>query len=230
MIITIDGPSASGKSTVARMLAKKLGYFYLYSGLLYRALAYLLINEKVYLNEKEYGADKLENPDIADIYELLQEPRFLYTYNDGIERIFFDGQDITPHLKDNFIAQSASRLSTNEQVRKYLDNVQQKIAQFHNTIVDGRDGGSVTFAYADIKFYLTANQKVRAQRWLHDRSRTGNHMSLEQAIEELKERDDRDCKRVASPLCIPDDAIIIDSTNMTPEQVVERMMQQVESV
>ena len=151
MIITIDGPTASGKSTLGRMLAKELGHYYLYSGLMFRALAYVLKNQYGYTNEQ------FEQPRIEDIDSVLAPKRFVYTYDDQHkERIFFDGVDITPHLKAGGIDQLASVVSRNSAVRDRLTQLQRSIAESADVIVDGRDSGSVVFPYADYKFYVTA--------------------------------------------------------------------------
>ena len=124
MIITIDGPTASGKSTISRMLAKKLNCYYIYSGLLYRALAYVLM--------KQYGdtLDTLPNAKQEDVLAVLDPKRFTYTYNGG-EKIIFKGVDITPFLKESVIDQAASIVSTNKNVRAAIDEIQRTIAKYH---------------------------------------------------------------------------------------------------
>ncbi len=216
MIITIDGPTASGKSSVGRMLAKKLGYYYLYSGLLYRALAYLL--------KHEYGYDEenLTNPGADDIAQVLDSKRFVYCYSDkNPEQVFFDGRDITPELKDRSVDRAASILSTNLAVREYLNELQRAIAKQVDVVVDGRDSGSVVFAHADYKFFLTASEQERAKRWREQQEKLGNSMTLEQAVEFIKERDSRDSHREHAPLRVPQGAHSIDNTGMTLQETLE---------
>jgi len=168
MIITIDGPTASGKSTVAKLLAKKLDFFYLNTGFLYRAVAYLLINHCAYTHED------LKNPDPLDLDEYLEPSRLIYDYDqDYIALIIFDGQNITPFLKTSFIDKGASIVSTNRRVRDLLLQVQRVAAQKYNIVAEGRDTGSVVFPEADIKIYLTADVAVRAERWQKQQAREG---------------------------------------------------------
>jgi len=220
MIVTIDGPAASGKSTIGRMIAKHLGYYYLYSGLLFRALAYLLVNKQVY---KE---DNLRNPHADDVGIYLDPERLLYHYDDQFqERIFFDGVDITPHLKNRFIDKMASILSTNKPVRKLLANLQRHIARkYDDIVVDGRDVGSVVFPDATVKFFLTAPLELRAERWRQQQAEISKNFSHEQAMEIVSERDKRDEAREADPLVIPDDALIVDNSYMSLEETLKRII------
>ena len=219
MIITIDGPTASGKSTVGRMLAKKLGYYYLYSGLLFRAVAYVLLNEYGYTKEQ------FEQPSIDDIDAVIDPQRFVYRYDDKEgERIFFDGRDITTFLKERHIDQPASIISLNNIVRKKILQLQRTLAQSVNVVVDGRDSGSVVFPHADYKFYITATEKERAQRWQKQQSQYGNDVSFEAAVSFIKERDQRDMKRKHSPLIIPKGAHVIDNTDMTSRETLDAIL------
>ncbi len=219
MIITIDGPVSSGKSTVARMLAKKLGYYYLNSGLLFRALAYLLVNHCLY-TEKE-----LRNPTLDDLETYLDPERFSYEYDETFrEKIVFDGQDITPRLKGDLIGKYASIMSTDARVRKALAEIQRLVAQYYDVIVDGRDSGSVVFPDTQIKFFLTAPAEVRAKRWQQEQKERGNDFSLQEALERINERDKRDKERNIAPLSIPDEAIIINSADLNPQQTCEVML------
>ena len=220
MIITIDGPAASGKSTIGRMIAKDLGYYYLYSGLLFRALAYLLVNKEVY---KE---DNLRNPHADDVGTYLDPERLLYHYDDqSYERIFFDGVDITPHLKNRFIGKMASILSTSKPVRKLLANLQRHIARKHDDIVvDGRDVGSVVFPDATVKFFLTAPLELRAERWRQQQAKISENFSREQAMKIVNERDQRDETREADPLIISDDALIVDNSHMSPKETLKKIL------
>lgn len=224
MIITIDGPSASGKSTIGRKLAKHLGYYYAYSGLLFRALAYLLIHERGY---KEYD---LRNPRAEDIEYCFDPEQFYYQFNDQFqERVFFQEIDITPHLKISFIDQMSSILSINKRVRERIVAIQRDVARDYSVVVDGRDAGSVVFPDADIKFFLTASVEIRAERWRQEQIKIGNDYSREEAIEKINERDQRDRKRELAPLIIPDDAIVVDSSQMTVDQTVEKMLSFIET-
>lgn len=219
MIITIDGPTASGKSTLGRMLAKELGHYYLYSGLMFRALAYVLKHQYGYTKEQ------FEQPRMEDIDQVLDPKRFVYTYDDQHkERIFFDEVDIAFHLKAGGIDQLASVVSRNGEVREKLMQLQRSIAKSVDVIVDGRDSGSVVFPYADYKFYVTASEDERAKRWLKQQDKYSVDGSLEKARIFINERDQRDMKRQNAPLIIPDGAHVIDNTDQTPQETLAAML------
>lgn len=219
MIITIDGPVASGKSTIGKLLAQKIGAYYLYTGLLYRALAYLLIQNF------GYKLASIGNPDQKEVKLLLDPERFAYRYNKQAgEQIFFDGTDITPLIKNHLIDQAASILSANNQVREQLNRIQRAIADERTIVVDGRDAGSVVFSHAEYKFFLTADEKERAHRWQMHQAARGNTLSFEQALASVQTRDQRDSQRTYAPLIIPQGAQVIDTTGMKVEQVVAKMI------
>ena len=220
MIITIDGPAASGKSTVANFLAKKLGFYYINSGFLYRAIAYLLINHCLY---KE---NNLRNPDPLDLKTYIDPNRLLYDFDQDYKvLIIFDGQNITPYLKTSFIDKGASIVSTNEMVRELLLDIQRVAAQKFNIVAEGRDLGSVVFPEADIKIYLTAALKARAKRWQKDQLEQGNVFSLEEAMNIIRDRDKRDKERKIAPLVIPDNAIVVNNSDMTIESTFKRVLE-----
>jgi cytidylate kinase len=217
--ITIDGPVASGKSTIGRMLAKKLGYYYIYSGALYRALAYLLIHSKGYTHVQ------LHYPKMSDVLALLDPDRFTYQYDvHSQERVFFDAADITPYLKDSSIDQAASIVSTDPQVRDEINKLIRLIAEKFDVVVDGRDAGTVIFPHASAKFYLTASLDVRAGRWQEAQKKIGNVYMHEQALQLLAERDKRDQERKVAPLMIPDDAIVVDNSELDAEQTLAEIL------
>jgi len=214
MIITIDGPSASGKSSLARSLAKRLFYYYLYSGLLYRGCAYVLMKYGNYSKHTIRGATP------HDVSELCNSKRILYSYNytDG-ERLFFDGADITRHLKTPLIDDCSSLISTVPAIREEVRIIQHMLAaQQENLIADGRDMGTIAFPHADVKFFLTASVEVRAERWRLDQEKRGNAVTHAQAVEQLSERDRRDTIRYYSPLAVAPDAIMIDNSALSAEQ------------
>lgn len=220
MIITIDGPAASGKSTVSRILAHKLGYYYLCSGLLYRALGYLLINRFGYTQET------IEHPHYEDIMRCFDPGKFSYRYaQDTQERIFFDGFDITSYLKERSMDKIASIVSVDKLVREAVTQIQRTIASKHSIITDGRDVGSVVFPDAEVKFFVTASVQVRALRWRKDQEKYGNHFSVDEAIAIITDRDERDKNRDIAPLVIPIGAIIIDTSDMTIDLVIDEMIE-----
>lgn len=217
MIITIDGPSASGKSTIARMLANKLGFYYISSGLLFRGLAYALVHEY------RYQEENLINPRPEHIEAILD--RFKYNYDlNTHEQLFFDNKNITSFLKNPKISTYASLIGTNLDVRNALAQLQRIIADNHNIIAEGRDMGSAIFPHADLKLFLTASLDVRAQRYQKDQHAKGRAITLEQAIQEIKDRDERDANRILAPLAIAQGAIIIDDSELSQQEVVDRIL------
>ena len=223
MIITIDGPTASGKSTVARTLATKLKIHHLSTGLLYRGLAYLLTTLCDYTNET------INEPSLDDVEMLLNPDKFSYFENEqGKGCIAWDGKDITAFLKSAEMDQAASLLSTNPMVRDHLLEYQRWFGKQNDIIADGRDLGSVVYPDADVKFFVTATPEVRAKRWQEDQKRLGNDFTLEQALEQVNSRDERDRKRAVCPLIQPKDSIIIDTSDLSPEQTVDAMLAIVE--
>ena len=219
MIITINGPAASGKSTISRMLADQLEYYYLCSGLLYRAIAYILVNTYGYTPET------LTTITVEDIMHCVDPTRLRYDYDELCqERIFFDNDDITPYLKDKFVDHITSIISVNKHVRSAVMFIQHTLAAHHSVVADGRDVGSVVFPQADVKFFVTASVAVRAERWRKDQERYNNHLSFDEAIALITDRDDRDKNRVIAPLIIPDNAIVIDTSELSAQETVEKMM------
>jgi len=218
MIITIDGPTASGKSTTAQMLSCKLGFFYLNSGFLYRALAYILMNNNGYTAKNMHAVTK------EDI-RAIELDSLTYSSDDlDNPHIHYKNKEITGYLKANAdIDQASSILSTNSEIRNALLEVQRTIGKKHDLVIDGRDAGSVVFPYADFKFYLTAPLEVRARRWMHDQSLRGKSIKLEEALQQLRVRDERDMSRAVAPLKVPEGAIILDNEAYTLEETVMMM-------
>lgn len=218
MIITIDGPSGSGKSTLAKKLAGKLGYFYVNSGFLYRALAYILVHQ--------YGYDeqKLHNLVLDDIVEVFDDAHFLYTYENGHVAVLFQGQDITSHLKDVDISKYASIVAMHVYTRQATVPFQRRFAATHDIVCEGRDCGTEVFPQADLKFYVTADVQVRAQRLQHDLAKKGKNISLQKALDKIATRDHRDQTRAIAPLRKPDNAVVIDTSYSTIEESLQKIL------
>lgn len=218
MIITIDGPGNSGKSTVAQIVANKLGYLYLNSGYLYRAIAYLL---------ERSGVDPfhLTVITIGSIGEKISLDLLSYESEDNKPKIMYGNEDITQYLKscpqiDNY----ASYVSQNSDVRMLIVSYLRSLARFHDVVIEGRDAGTVIFPTAACKVFLTASLEARTQRWVDMLKQRGVTMTMENAQQELTARDERDVTRETSPLRIPHDAIIIDTTYLTIEQTVTAIL------
>lgn len=213
MIITIDGPTASGKSTVARLLADKLGFTYLNTGLLYRALAHVL------LTQYDYTLEVLAHPLRSDVRDVLLHIIYSYEPCDGASVIYMSN-DITPLLKTPLIDKGSSVISQDEYVREKILDLERASACGTNIIVEGRDCGSVAFPQAEYKFFLTAAVGIRAQRWQEDQARRGIPLSFDQAEAFIQERDARDSTREVSPLIIPKGAHVVDNSSMSPAETV----------
>lgn len=228
MIITIDGPSASGKSSLARKLANELGIYYLNSGLLYRALAFILINKF------NYSDAKLKNINIVDIDLILSELKYYFNVSveaqgaksDGkTESIKYQEVDITPFLKTPHIDQIASILSENKLLRLSLLDYQRNFSKENDLVTDGRDCGSVVFPDADVKIFLTASIQVRALRWQKEMKLKGLQYSLQECEQLISERDKRDQEREIAPLIIPKDAIVLDNSDLNQEETFNKALE-----
>ena len=224
MIITIDGPTASGKSTVGRMLAHQLGYYYLNSGLLYRAVAYLLMHDERCTHEQ------LATVEVAVLTYYTDPSLLIYRYDDGISSVLFNNVDITAQLITEVVGLAASTLGTNEYARQLLTTMQQRMVHDRNSVIDGRDAGSVVCKDADYKFFLTSPVAVRAQRWLSAQRDTSREYSTNQVIDRITQRDRQDTERRCAPLHIAKDVIVIDSEAMTAQETVDYILRTMHGV
>jgi len=169
-------------------------------------------------------------PKEQDIDEIMDVHFFAYHYSNEKEKIMFNGEDITPLLKSSTIDKAASIVSMHMYVRQKLLDYQRHIATQKSLVADGRDTGSIVFPHADFKFFLTASLQERAARWQKDQEKRGAVFSKEQAMQTVNERDMRDSQREAAPLVVPGGAIVIDSTDLTIDEVVEKMIGIVKSL
>lgn len=216
MIIAIDGPSGAGKSTLGKMLAQKLGLLYLDTGAMYRAVAFAV------LEQGESCSDPLKAPEIArdSQIELSGEPETL--------RIKLNGKDISAEIRSKEIAQAASVVSTNSQVRKILVKHQQELGKYGGGVLEGRDIGTVVFPDADIKFFLTARPEERATRRYKEDIERGIDVSYEQTLAEINQRDKRDVTREDSPLSIAEGAVVIDTSGMSLDEILTQMLRKID--
>lgn len=225
MIITIDGPVASGKSTVAQALATRLGFYYLYTGLLYRAFAYLL--------KKKYGTEINQfltcvGPCVVQPADLVMIAGIEYAYVDGKPHITIYGSAVSDELYHHDIDQLASIVSANKEVREALLPLQRHIGKKYDIIADGRDCGSVVFPNADYKFYLTASVDVRAQRVMNDVKRKNSDVDAAKIRQEIEARDQRDMNREVAPLRIPEGAIVIDNSVLSFDETLAALISYVQ--
>jgi CMP/dCMP kinase len=214
MIIAIDGPSGAGKSTLGKMLAKNLGLLYLDTGAMYRAVALAAMRDERALNDPARAAEIARGANI----ELKGEPDTL--------RVYLDGEDISETIRTLEIAQAASIVSTNSDVRRIMVDLQRRLGEQNpkGCVLEGRDIGSVVFPTADVKFFLTAKPEARARRRFEEDRAKGRESTYEQTLSEINERDQRDVSRSDSPLTIADDAVVIDTSELDLTEVFEQMI------
>lgn len=207
MIIAIDGPSGAGKSTVAKLLSKKLGFEYIDTGAMYRALAYKAYMSKIKINE--------ENEEKID--EMLKSTTVDY-YNNNI---YLDNENVEGLIRDEIISIGASEISALKNVRTKMVELQRKIAENKNVILDGRDIGTKVFPDADYKFFITASEETRAGRRYNQIAADGKAADYNSVLTDLRQRDKNDTTRKISPLIKAEDAILIDTTDMDLDEVVK---------
>jgi len=212
-IITIDGPSGSGKGTVSRILAKKLSYDYLDSGALYRLLGIAAMRSSIDLSDTK---------SLAEIAEQMEVEFQLST--DGKFKVTLDGDDVTSELRLEDTGALASQIAAYGLVRRVLLTRQRAFATGVGLVADGRDMGTVVFPDAELKIYLTASVEQRTNRRYKELLEKGEDVSLRALAEQVRARDERDMNRAESPLVAADDAIELDSSHMSIDEVVEAIM------
>jgi cytidylate kinase len=209
LTIAIDGPAGSGKSSVARLVANALGYLYLDSGAMYRALALKALQRRVPLDD-EVQLAKIANGTHIELKSPTPEQE-----KHGIKnRVFLDGQEVTEEIRTPEVAQAASQLATIAPVRAVLVAEQQRAGGGGGVVMEGRDIGTVVFPNAELKIFLDASPEVRAERRWKEHQEKGENLSLAQVLEEVRERDKRDRERKVSPLVRARDAVLVDNTAM----------------
>lgn len=209
--IAIDGPASAGKSTVAKILAKDLQYVYCDTGAMYRALTLQALKNEITVQDEEKLVDLLKNSDI------LFEP-------DGEQqKVYVNGRDVTESIRQPEVTNNVSAVSAHQKVREELVRRQQDIAKDGGIVMDGRDIGTAVLPSAEVKFFLVASAKERAERRYKENVSKGIHTPLETLQKEIEERDYKDSHRKISPLVQAEDAIRLDTTRLTIEEVVDKM-------
>lgn len=207
-IISLDGPSGAGKSTVAKLVAKKLGYKYLDTGAMYRAVTLFFLNKNV---------------NIQNDNEIISAISDLKISFDNNNKIYLNDIDVSEEIRSIKVVNMVSKVSSISAVRKSMVSLQRAIAENDNYVVDGRDIGSVVFPFTKYKFYIDASVEIRAKRRYEEEIQKGKNITFEEVLNSIKKRDEFDSNREDSPLVVPKDAIIIDTTNMTIDEVVQKI-------
>lgn len=210
--VAVDGPAGAGKSTIAKAVAKKRNLIYVDTGAMYRAMALFMLRERVDLQNQDSIIAKCEEADIT------------IRYVDGVQVVFLNGEDVNAYLRTEEVGNAASVISPIPQVRKKLVALQQKLAAESDCIMDGRDIGTCVLPGAQVKIYLTASSAVRAKRRHDELTAKGESCDLLKIQKDIEERDYRDMHREVSPLKQAEDAVVVDTSDMTVEEVIDRII------
>ena len=211
-VLTIDGPVSSGKGTVARLVAARLGWHLLDSGALYRVLGYHARNQGVALDDE------------AALVTMAQSLPVRFVEQQGDTAVILDGEDVSNIIRQESVGELASQVAVLQPVRDALLARQRAFAEAPGLVADGRDMGTVVFTSAPLKIYLTASAEERARRRFEQLKEKGFGATLATLVEDIRTRDDRDMNREVAPLCPADDAVVIDSTTLSVDDVVDRIL------
>lgn len=210
--IAIDGPAGAGKSTIAKKIAKQLGFIYVDTGAMYRAMALHILRKEISADDSAAISRACEDADITIIYE------------NGEQVVLLNGENVNGLIRTEEVGNMASASSVNGDVRKKLVSLQQKLAKTADVIMDGRDIGTCVLPDANVKVYLTASSAVRAKRRYDELTAKGVACDLDTIEKDIIERDERDMNREISPLKQADDAILLDSSDLSIDEVVEKII------
>ena len=217
--VAVDGPAGSGKSTITKLVAKSLGFNYVDTGAMYRALTYNFLSN---------GLDELEEEEIK---ELLSKTDFKVEYVDGVQYVYVNNEEVSDKIRTAEVSKFTSLFAKSPAVRDFLIDTQRNLANTNNIIMDGRDIASVVLPNADVKIFLTASVEERARRRVLDFERQGiANVDFEKVKEDIKARDWQDENRDIAPLVKVDSATLLDTTSMTIDEVVKKMTELVKSI
>ena len=210
--VAIDGPAGAGKSTIAKLVAKENGYIYVDTGAMYRGLAIHFLDKGIQPQETE------------KVIEACKDAEVTIAYEDAVQHVYLNGKDISSRLRNEEVGNMASVTSAIPEVRKKLLELQQNLAKTQNVIMDGRDIGTCVLPHADVKVYLTASVETRAKRRYQELQEKGEDCNLEEIAHDIEERDRRDMTREIAPLKQAEDAVLVDSSDMTIAEVVKTIV------
>jgi len=217
LIIAIDGPSGAGKSTLAKRLANDLGFIYLDTGAMYRALALKVLRQAV---------------DLADdsrIGRMIDDTEIDLRHRAGILEVLLDGEDVSGQIRTPAVSQMASKVSALKKVRERMLVLQRAMGQRGSVVAEGRDIGTVIFPQAEVKIYLDASAQERARRRHQELTAAGRRVDLQETLREIEERDKRDSERDIAPLCKAEDALLVDSSSVDAEHVAALVLHQIKT-
>ncbi len=209
--VAIDGPAGAGKSTIAKLVAEEKGFIYVDTGAMYRGLAIHFLDRGIQAEETDKVIEACKDADVKIRYE------------DGVQQVFLNGTNITGRLRDEAVGQMTSKCSVIPEVRAKLLDLQRDLARTTDLIMDGRDIGTCVLPDADVKVYLTASVETRAKRRYDELTAKGEACDLDEIARDIKERDERDMNRETAPLRQAEDAVLVDSSDMTIEEVVKEI-------
>lgn len=218
MKIAIDGPAGAGKSSIAKLVAKKLSFVYVDTGAMFRTVAYYFLSQGKDSSDAEMVTEECEKISIS------------IEYKDGAQHIFLDGTDVSTEIRQEEVGKNASVVAKNQAVRNRLLALQRQMAEKQDVIMDGRDIGTVVLPDAQVKIYLTASASVRAERRYKELVEKGETCNLKKIEEDIIARDEQDMNREIAPLKQAEDAVLVDSSYMTIEEVVDKIIEIVEKV
>ena len=218
MKIAMDGPAGAGKSSIAKLVAKKLSFVYVDTGAMFRTVAYYFLSQGKDPSDAEMVTEECEKISIS------------IEYKDGAQHIFLDGTDVSTEIRQEEVGKNASVVAKNQAVRNRLLALQRQMAEKQDVIMDGRDIGTVVLPDAQVKIYLTASASVRAERRYKELVEKGETCNLKKIEEDIIARDEQDMNREIAPLKQAEDAVLVDSSYMTIEEVVDKIIEIVEKV
>lgn len=218
LVIAIDGPAASGKSTTAKLAAQRLGYVYVDTGAMYRAMTLKVLEHHIHHAEQEA------------IIKLAESTEIGLQVRNGELKVLLDGCDVTKKIRSQEVTKAVSAVSAIQKVRDIMVREQRKMGERGGIVVEGRDIGTVVFPQAEVKIFMVADVERRAKRRQNDLERQGIHVELDELIKEIRERDEKDSGRNISPLRKADDAMVLDTSELSIEEQVDCIVKKVEEI